>query len=97
MIGGVTALGLVLTGAGTAAAVALTQERDGSWTATSAVKEIHIDTRTATVDVTTSPTVEHVEVQWHETGWSLPDQQITPTVETGVLSLDAVQLSLIHI
>ena len=91
VIGGVTALGLVLTGAGTAAAVALTQERDGSWTATSAVKEIHIDTRTATVDVTTSPTVEHVEVQWHETGWSLPDQQITPTVENGVLSLDAVQ------
>lgn len=91
VIGGVTALGLLLAGAGTAAAVALTQERDGSWTATSAVKEIRIDTRTATVDVTTSPTVEHVEVQWHETGWSLPDQQITPTVENGVLSLDAVR------
>lgn len=91
VIGGVTALGLLLAGAGTAAAVALTQERDGSWTATSAVKEIRIDTRTATVDVTTSPTVEHVEVQWHETGWSLPDRQITPTVENGVLSLDAVR------
>ena len=91
VIGGVTALGLLLAGAGTAAAVALTQERDGSWTATSAVKEIRIDTRTAAVNITTSPTVEHVEVQWHETGWSLPDQQITPTVENGVLSLDAAR------
>ena len=91
VIGGVTALGLLLAGAGTAAAVAMTQERDGSWTATSAVTEIRVDTRTATVNVTTSPTVEHVEVQWHETGWSLPDQHITPTVENGVLSLDAVQ------
>lgn len=91
VIGGVTALGLLLTGAGTAAAVALTQEREGSWTATSAVKEIRIDTRTAAVNITTSPTVEHVEVQWHETGWWLPVHQITPTVENGVLSLDAVQ------
>ena len=91
VIGGVTALGLLLAGAGTAAAVAMTQERDGSWTATSAVTEIRVNTRTATVNVTTSPTVEHVEVQWHETGWSLPDQHITPTVENGVLSLDAVQ------
>ncbi|RLP57358.1 hypothetical protein D9R02_11335 [Kocuria rhizophila] len=91
VIGGLTALGLLLAGAGTAAAVALTQERDGSWTATSAVKEIRIDTRSAAVNITTSPTVEHVEVQWHETGWSLPDHQITPTVENGVLSLDAVQ------
>ena len=90
VLGGVVALGLVLGGAGTAAALALTQERDGSWTAASAIKKIRVDTRTATVNVTMSPTVEHVEVQWHETGWWLPDHQITPTVENGVLSLDAV-------
>lgn len=90
VLGGVVALGLLLGGAGTAAALALTQERDGSWTAASAIKKIRVDTRTATVNVTTSPAVEHVEVQWHETGWWLPDHQITPTVENGVLSLDAV-------
>ena len=43
VVGGVGALALLLGGAGTAAAVAMTQERDGSWTASSGVERIRID------------------------------------------------------
>ncbi|MDO4918946.1 DUF4097 family beta strand repeat-containing protein [Kocuria sp.] len=87
VVGGVGALALLLGGAGTAAALALTQERDSSWSADSAVSALDIDAPTAAVDVSTSPTVDHVEVRWHETGWHLDEQQLTPTVEKGTLRL----------
>ena len=68
VVGGVGALALLLGGAGTAAAVAMPQERDGSWTASSDVERIRIDAPSGMVSVNTSPTVDRVQVQWHESG-----------------------------
>lgn len=88
VVGGVGALALLLGGAGTAAALAMTQERTGSWTADAAVSSISIDAPMGSVDVFTSPTVDHVEVQWHEAGWKLDDRPLTPSLHNGTLRLD---------
>ncbi|WP_330446125.1 hypothetical protein OH817_10745 [Kocuria rhizophila] len=88
VLGGVVALGLLLGGAGTAAALALTQERDGSWTADAVVSTIRVDAPTASVDVSTSPTVDHVQVQWHETGLRLDARQPEPTLDKGTLRVE---------
>lgn len=88
VVGGVGALALLLGGAGTATAVAMTQERDGSWTASSDVDQIRIDAPSGMVSVNTSPTVDRVQVQWHESGWSLSERGIIPSVRDGVLQLD---------
>ncbi|CAL8896101.1 DUF4097 family beta strand repeat-containing protein [Kocuria varians] len=88
VVGGVGALALLLGGAGTATALAMTQERTGSWTADAAVSQIRVDAATFSVDVSTSPTVDHVEVTWHETGWGLSDRQPAPELSNGVLRLE---------
>ena len=89
VVGGVGALALLLGGAGTAAALALTQERTGSWTADAAVSQIRIDAATSSVDVSTSPAVDHVEVTWSETGWDLSEQAPAPKLSHGVLQLES--------
>ena len=88
VVGGVGALALLLGGAGTAAAVAMTQERDGSWTASSDVERIRIDAPSGMVSVNTSPTVDRVQVQWHDSGWSLSERGVIPSIRDGVLQLD---------
>lgn len=87
VVGGVGALALLLGGAGTATALALTQERDGSWRADSAISSIRIDAPTSVVDVSTSPTVDRVQVQWHETGWAFTEQPLAPEVSGGALTV----------
>lgn len=88
VLGGVVALGLVLGGAGTAAALALTQEHNGSWTADAAVSSIRVDAADAAVYVHTSTTADRVEVQWSESGMNLPDRDPSPSLHDGALSLD---------
>ena len=88
VVGGVGALALLLGGAGTATAVAMTQHRDGSWVAPSEVEQIRINAPAATIDVATSPTVEHVQVKWYETGLTLTDHDPAPVVRDGVLQMD---------
>lgn len=87
VIGGIGALALLLAGAGTAGAVAMTQERNGTWSAPSEVSAIDVAASSAGVSVLTSPTAQRVEVAWHEVGWDL-GRTVEPRVADGTLRLD---------
>lgn len=87
VIGGIGALALLLAGAGAAGAVAMAQERDGTWSAPSEVSSIDVDTYSAGVSVITSPTADRVQVAWQEMGWGL-GKTPEPRVSGGTLRLD---------
>lgn len=87
IIGGLGALSLLLGGAGAATAAVMTQERTDTWTASSEISHIVVDSDSANVRVLTSPTAEHVEVKWQEVGWGLGDAR-TPQESDGVVHVD---------
>ena len=86
VVGGVGALALLLAGAGTAGAVALTQEENGSWSAPSEVSAVAVDTHSAGVSVITSATADRVQVAWHEVGLGVGGR-LQPRVSDGTLQL----------
>lgn len=86
VLGGVGALALLFAGAGTAAGVVLTQERDGGWDAPSDVTAIDVDTDSAAISVVTSATADTVEVGWSESGWNL-GAPVSPQVSDGTLRI----------
>ena len=88
IIGGLGALALLVGGAGAAAAAVMTQERSDTWTASSDASLIEVDAHSANVHVVTSPTVEHVEVEWQEVGWGLGDPH-GPREADGVIRVAA--------
>ncbi|RLY93726.1 hypothetical protein EAE32_00240 [Kocuria tytonicola] len=88
VVGGVAAIGLLVGGAGVTGALALTQEHNGSWTAPSAVKSIHVTAADAAVYIHTSATADRVEVLWSEAGINIPDRAPSPVLDDGELSLD---------
>ncbi|WP_431813913.1 DUF4097 family beta strand repeat-containing protein [Kocuria sp. cx-455] len=92
IIGGLCALSLLVGGAGAAAAAVMTQERSDTWTASSDASRIEVDAQSANVHVVTSPTAEHVEVEWQEIGWGLDDQR-SPREADGVIRVAAPEQS----